>query len=273
MSGIQTAVDLRRGGFSWRSAGADRSGTPLVLLHGLTGSRWSWDPQVEAFGAERPVAAWDVPGYGDSDPLPGELSFAALGDAVAAFADVLGAERIHLAGLSFGGMIAQYAAVRHPQRIASLTLMSTSPKFGLDGTQPDEWRAARMAPLDEGLEPIDFAPRVMRAIAGPGISDAALDSQIRAASLVSSAGLRRSIEVLVTHDSRALLGSISAPTMCLVGALDDETPVAYSQAIADGVPGAVLHVVPGAGHLLNVEAPDAVNALLRSHIARTEEPT
>ena len=78
--------------------------------------------------------------------------------------------------------------------------------------------------------------------------------------------LRDSIDCLVTHDSRALLPTISAPTLCIVGELDQETPVAYAFALADLIPHAKLAVIPQAGHLLNAEAPDAVNQLLREHL-------
>ncbi|MFZ9629054.1 MAG: alpha/beta fold hydrolase [Ilumatobacteraceae bacterium] len=265
VGGTSTVVDHEGGGFSWREAGVDRASLPILLLHGLTGSRLSWEPQLVALCADRRVAAWDLPGYGQSTPADPSLGFRGLADAVVRWCDELGAPRVHLAGLSFGGMIAQYTAVYHPDRVASLALLATSPKFGLDGTKPDEWRAARLAPLDEGQQPIDFAPRVMRAIAGPHIMPDALQGQIAAAARVPADGLRASIEVLITHDSRPLLPSITAPTIVVVGELDGETPVAYAQALADGIPGAALHVVAGAGHLLNVEAPDAVTDLLRRH--------
>jgi pimeloyl-ACP methyl ester carboxylesterase len=85
---------------------------------------------------------------------------------------------------------------------------------------------------------------------------------------ISADGLRAAIDCLVTHDTRADLHRISAPALVVAGALDDETPVAYAQVLADGIPGARLDVVDGAGHLLNAEAPDAVNALLAEHLGR-----
>jgi 3-oxoadipate enol-lactonase len=243
---------------------------PVLFLHGLGGSRVSWEPQLAALGAERLAAAWDLPGYGESAPLDTPMTFSALADAVVRWADVLGAERVHLVGISFGGMIAQYAAARHNERIVSLSLLATSPKFGLDGTSPEEWRAARLAPLDAGLEPADFADRVLAGLAGPGITPEAMDGQRVAIRRITGAALRTTIDCLVTHDSRLLLGSITAPTQCLVGSLDLETPVAYSQAIVDGIAGAELHVVDGAGHLLNVEAPGSVDALISAHVARVD---
>ena len=64
--------------------------------------------------------------------------------------------------------------------VRTLTLLSTSPKFGIDGTQPDQWRAARLAPLDMGMQPADFADQVLRSLAGPHIEPDALSEQIAA---------------------------------------------------------------------------------------------
>ena len=262
---------------AWREAGpADghEVAAVVVLLHGLGGSRISWEPQLTgptALTDHWRVAAWDLPGYGASEPLPGAgVTFHDLADAAAGWLDALGADRAHVVGISMGGMVAQYLAHRHPLRVRSLTLLSSSPAFGLDGTKPDDWRAARLAPLDQGLEPADFAERVLRAIAGPGISDEAMDGQVAAMRRITADGLRRSIDCLVTHDTRPILREILAPALCLVGALDEETPVVYSRHLASHLPHGTLEVVPGAGHLLNVEAPDAVNQLIRHHLETVE---
>ncbi len=263
--------------FSWRSAGdrgVERGDGPLpvLLLHGLMGSRRSWQRQLEHFAAERFAAAWDAPGYGASAPLDADLrSFAGYAEALLRWADELNVERFHLVGLSFGGMIAQHVARREPDRLASLSLLATSPKFGLDGvTTPDGWRAARLAALDGGQQPSDFAPHVMRSISGPNISAEALAGQMRAADLVNADGLRIAIDVLITNDTRAMLAEIAVPTLCLVGELDEETPPAYARVIADGIPAARLVVIAGAGHLLNAEAPVEVNGQLGEHFATCE---
>jgi 3-oxoadipate enol-lactonase len=256
---VSTAVEVNGERFAWREAG---DGAVLVLLHGLGGSRLSWEPQLEELGQRHRVVAWDMPGYGASRALDVDVTFTALADSVIDFLDAIGADAVHLGGISFGGMIAQYVAARHPRRVMSLALLSTSPAFGLDGTKPDEWRAARLAPLDAGREPADFADDVLRSIAGPHISASALEQQREAMARVTGHALRASIDCLVTHDSTALLPAITAPTVCMVGDLDTETPVAYGFALADLIPNARLAVIPMAGHLLNVEAPEAVNQLL-----------
>lgn len=254
---------------SWRWAGSGGA-TPAILLHGLLGSRRAWEPQLAALSADRTVLAWDAPGYGSSAGLD-EPTLAAYADAVARCADEAGFDRFHLVGLSFGGMIAQHAALRLTDRLVSLSLLSSSPKFGFDGvTTAESWRAARLAPLDAGRRPIDFAPDVLRAISGPAITDGALAGEIRAAELVTDAGLRAAIDALITHDTREALAQIDVPALCIVGDADAETPVAYSRFLAEHLPDARLEVVAGAGHLVHVEAADAVNRLLAEHFTRTE---
>jgi pimeloyl-ACP methyl ester carboxylesterase len=259
------ARDVDRSPVAWREAGAGPA--TLLLLHGLGGSRCSWEPQLVALAPLARVAAWDLPGYGASEPAAGPLTFPSLAQAVLGWADTLGAKRFHLAGLSFGGMIAQYVAAAAPARVASLTLMATSPCFGLDGTSPAAWRAARLAPLDAGEEPAEMAPRVLGAIAGPGLTRAALGEQVAAMARIPAVGLRAAVDCLVTHDSRAVLPAVTAPTVVLVGDQDTETPPSYAAALAALVPGARVQVVGGAGHLLNAEAPDVVNAALAHQLA------
>lgn len=265
---MPSVTDVCRDGFAWRQAG---HGAPLLLLHGLGGTRISWEPQLLGLAGQCRVAAWDLPGYGDSEPIDGPHTFASLAMAVGRWADSMELDTFHLGGISMGGMIGQYAAAAMPTRVRSLTLLSTSPKFGLDGTDPVEWRARRLAPLDAGEQPGDFAERVLRGLAGPSITAQAFDEQVAAMRRITATGLRRSVECLVDHDSRSILGDIACPTLLMVGELDQETPPAYSEALHQGIAGSVLEVVPGAGHLLNAEAPDAVNTAIAAHVAAADD--
>jgi len=262
--------DVDGAGFAWRETG---DGPLVVLLHGLGGSRLSWEPQLHGLGHRWRVAAWDMPGYGGSAALDIEhVTFGALADAAADWITGLGTSAAHVVGISMGGMVAQYLAAWHPASVRSLTLLATSPRFGIDGTQPDEWRAARLAALDAGQEPVEFAERVLRSLAGPHITDDAFEGQRAAMARVTGAALRRSIDCLVSHDTTELLADIRQPTLVAVGALDRETPPTYSQHLASHLPNAHLSVVDGAGHLLNVEAPDRVNQLLIDHLTSVETP-
>jgi pimeloyl-ACP methyl ester carboxylesterase len=256
------------GPVAWREAG---DGEVVVLLHGLGGSRTAWEPQLAALSTRWRAVAWDLPGYGASAPLTGPLTFDRLADAVAGLLDATGTDAAHVVGLSFGGMIAQHAALRLPARVRSLALLATSPAFGLDGTTAEAWRAGRLAPLDAGRTPADIAPDVIDTIAGPALGAQARSGQIAAMSRITADALRDAIACLPTHDTRDRLAQVTAPTLVLTGELDTETPPSYGRALAGAIPQARFEVVPGAGHLLPAEVPDVVNLALAEHLAAVEQ--
>ncbi|MDX6536223.1 MAG: hypothetical protein QOD37_564 [Gaiellales bacterium] len=252
---------------AWREAGAG----PLVLfLHGLGMTRTGFDPQIEALAPGYRCVAWDMPGFGASPPLAAGLTFPSLADEVARLLDVLGAQDAHIAGLSMGGQIAQHTALRHPDRVRSLTLLDSSPAFGLDGTDPETWKRLRLDALDAGQTPASMADTVLRSIMAPDASDGSVAVAVASMARISADGLRAAVEFLPTHDVRARLAEIAAPTLVLVGEHDEETPLSYAEALATGIPHARLQIIPGAGHISNLEAPEAVGLALREHLAAAE---
>ena len=255
------AVDVA-GPLAWREQGA---GEAVLFLHGLGGSRASWEPQLEGLSDAFRCIAWDMPGYGASVPVA-PLTFATIADSVARLLDRARVDRAHLVGESFGGMHALHAALRHPQRVARLVLANTSPAFGLDGTDPTAWRAARLAPLDAGRTPADIAEQVLTSVAGPSLDRETLAMRVAGFARIPSAGLRAAVECLPTHDVRDRLADIDAPTLVIAGECDAETPAAYSRILADGLPDAELVVLDGIGHLAVSEAPETFNQLARAFL-------
>jgi 3-oxoadipate enol-lactonase len=261
------AHDVDAPPITWREAGPDQAtaDTPVaVLLHGLGGSRIGWEPQLAALSTTHRVIAWEAPGYGGSDPVA-SCTFDAYVDALAGLLDTVSPDApVDLVGMSFGGMIAQYAAARFPQRIRTLTLLCTSPKFGLDGTDPDEWRAHRLSGLEAAGSPSAVAPAILGSLVGAG-NEHVVPEAIAAMDRVPLRGLLDSLSTIVSHDSRAILPTIEIPTLVLVGSIDEETPPAYGQAIVDLMPNARLCVIDDAGHLLNLEAAEAVSIEIAGH--------
>jgi len=253
---------------SWRERG---SGEPVVFLHGLGGSRTAWEPQLASLGDRLRCVAWDMPGYGKSAPIE-SLTFASIAGAVARLLDAAGIARAHLVGESFGGMHALHTAVRHPDRVHKMVLTNTSPAFGLDGTDTDSWRAARLAPLNDGMQPADFASDVLRAIAGPSLTEEMLQLRAAAFGRILAAGLRAAVNCLVDHDVRSDLAKITAPTLVVAGELDNETPPSYAQALAAGIANAQLVVLDGVGHLAASEAPEIFNDLVRNFLLDPATP-
>lgn len=252
---------------AWREIGA---GSPLLLLHGLGMTRTGWDPVAMRLAGRHRCVAWDMPGYGASPPPAEPLSLRGAASAAAGLAEQLGGP-VHVAGISMGGMVALELALLRPDLVRSLSLVDTSPAFGLDGTDPDAWRAARLAPLDAGARVEDFAEPVLRSVMAPDVDPEAVAVAVASMLRVPVDGLRAAILALPAHDVRDRLGAIAAPTLVVVGELDEETPPAYAEALSAGIAGARLAVVPDAGHYTPVEAPDAVARLIGDHLRAVEE--
>jgi 3-oxoadipate enol-lactonase len=265
---VTTVLDVG-GPIAWRQAGAD-GGEQVILLHGLGGSRIAWEPQLAALAESGyRAAAWDMPGYGASAAIE-PLTFAALAEAVGRWLDVLGAESAHVVGLSLGGMLAQHVALGMSERVRSLTLLDTSPAFGFDGTTTaKEWLDQRLRPLSCGETPATIAPTVLRSVMADAVASHALDAAIAAMERIPSTGLAAAVRCLVTHDLRGQLHQIVKPTLVLVGEHDRETPLSYSAYLADHIEGATLAVVPGSGHISNLEQPDEVNRRLVEFLGST----
>ena len=123
---VATGTDtIRVAGLNIWQSGADMVGPPVLCLHGIGGDRTSFADQLGQLGGRR-VIAWNMPGYGGSDPLM-QMDFAALSGAVVALLDALGIATVHLVGQSIGGMIAQEVAIRSSDRVASLGLIMQQP--------------------------------------------------------------------------------------------------------------------------------------------------
>lgn len=258
------AMDIDTLPTAWREAG---TGSVAVFLHGIGSSRTGWRPQLSDLSGIRRCIAWDAPGYGRSQPIV-EPTFPAYAKRAAQLIEqVSPGAPVDLVGMSFGGMIAQYVATAYPTLVRTLTLLCTSSKFGLDGTDPDEWRSSRLTGLAAAGSPAAAAPAILTGLAGRNgahVVPEAVESMAR----IQMPGLLTALETIITHDSRSLLPSITAPTLVLVGGEDTETPPAYGQAIVDLIPGARLEIIDGAGHLLNLESPGEVNAAISGHWER-----
>jgi len=250
-----------------RTAWIERGdGPPLVFLHGLGGTSSAWEPQMDFFAASRRCIAWDMPGYGDSDPED-SLTYASIADRLAALLDELDLAAVDLVGLSFGGMHALHTALRHPGRIRRMVLANTSPAFGMDGTDPDAWQAARLGPLDAGETPATMAPMVLDAIAGQPLDAAIRAGLIHAFGRISSEGLRAAVQCLPHNDVRDRLAEITHDCLVIAGGLDEETPVSYAEVLAAGLPNAQLKILPDVGHLSPSEDPATFNAVVSEFLS------
>jgi 3-oxoadipate enol-lactonase len=236
---------------------------PVVFLQGIGGAAKLWDPQVESFekAGYRPVAL-DLPGYGARPPVD-TMTFDMLAEDVEQSVDRLGLECPVIIGHSLGGMIAQSCLRRRPTGYRAAVLSGTSPAFGNpSGDFQKAFVAARLGPLDEGRTMADMAPDIAVQLMGPDADPANRALMIDVMGAISPRTYRAAVQCLVGFDERANLGQIGVPVLCLVGSLDNNAPPAMMERMAGKIPGATYVLLPGLGHMPNLEAPSAYDQVI-----------
>ena len=252
-------------------------GPVVLLLHGVGGGRQAWDDAAmgagQGTGAALAAAGFsavapDFPGYGLSPPLQ-PCDLAGMAGAVGALIAHLAAGPVVLVGHSMGGMVAQEVAATAAPAVAALVLAGTSPAFGRPG---GDWQRdflqSRFAPLDAGLGMAGLAAPLVAGMVAPGTpADRSRAAQALMAG-VPEATYRAAVTALVAFDRRAALASIGVPTLVITGAHDRTAAPEVARKMAERITGAELAILPGAGHLLNIEQPAAFNAALLAFLAR-----
>jgi pimeloyl-ACP methyl ester carboxylesterase len=192
-----------------------------------------------------------------------------LADDLRSLMDALRIERAVIGGISMGGYVALSLLRRHPERICGLALVDTRA-----GADTPEGRRARddMADLARRAGPVGVVRQMLPKL----LSTAARLEQPGLADRVERIGAGASLDGVLgalaamkeRPDSFPLLSGIEVPTLVLAGREDELTTPADARAMADAIPNARLHVLPGAGHLSSLERPDDVTAALRELVAR-----
>jgi len=243
-----------------------RGQAPVLLLHGLGLNLTWWGDQIEAFGRDRDVIAFDLPGHGLSGKLACPPSFDVMADVVHAVLTHVDAGPAHLVGISVGGMIAQTFAVRHPELVQSLTLVATLCTFSDAGREALRERASvarthgmsRIAQLSNARWfPPSFRER------RPDVLDRATTCL-----LSQDAEFHASMwEMVARLDLERSISTIGCPTLVVAGTEDVNAPVAAATRIADAIVGAALEAMSGLGHFPPLEAPTAFHTLLRRFLS------
>ena len=243
-------------------------GPPLLLIHGFPLSRQLWEPQLKGLAGAARIIAPDLRGHGESEAVPGLYSMDQLADDCAALLTHLGlTQPVVVCGLSMGGYVAFAFYRRHPARVRGLIFAAT--KAGAD---TPEGRAGReknallaqekgAGLIAEAMLPKMFSPQTYAA--QPSVV-AQVKVMMEDASVAGVVGAL--LGMRDRPDSTPTLGQIAVPTLVLHGADDQLIPPKEGEAIAAGIKGAQLHLIPEAGHLLNLEQPEAFNAAVRDFL-------
>lgn len=257
-----TAGNVR---LNYESAGA---GSPLVLTHGLGGDLAYWDATIAALAGHHRVVRWDVRGSGQSDTPPGPYSPALFADDLCHLLDALGIERAHLVGISMGGVISQSFALRHPTRVLSLVLVSTSSEVGAQAT-------ANWQKLADRIERNGFDPRT--ADASRSVAPAFAKAHPEVLEQLKQQTLRNqpsayaaSARAMSDYHFTAQLTAVAAPALILQGLDDQLTPPGGAVKLHRALPRAHLMMLPGAGHNIPVEQPGIFHAAVGAFLGAVD---
>lgn len=248
----------------------DGAGPPVLLLNGIAMTAASWQPVAAALAERFTVVRCDLRGQLMSPGTP-PADVGDHVDDVVELLDDLGVGAVHVLATSFGGAVGALLAARTPGRVRSL--MSVASADGFTDSMADEvarWREATVRSLagpDRGvlsdvLEPVVYSPawveahREERAVRRRQI--AALPQRF----FEDLIGLLDSAASFSLHDE---LGAIRCPALVVAAELDGFIPRERCRALADAIPGAGFRVLPGAGHAVVVEQPEAVAELAAEH--------
>ena len=242
---------------------------PVLLIHGHTLDQRMWQPQIAVLEGQFEIIAPTLRGYGNSGQSNSAFSHA---EDLIALLEARGVARVHVVGLSLGGNIALEIAVRFPERVATLALLDSSLKgFVPDAAQLEIGASVQRAFEAGGLE----AARV--AWLGAPLFAAARENPVLAAQLEAwvadysgwhwTHGVSPSAQI---PDLSSRLNEVAAPTLIAVGERDTTHFHSVAAALHAGIAGAKLEVIAGAGHMVNLERADQINALLLEHFGRKD---
>ena len=233
----------------------------LLFCNGSGTTVGSSRPLLDMFSAQFDLLAFDYRGMGASPRVTDEYTMADIAADIAGLLDAIGWERTALAGLSFGGMVAQEFAVTFPDRIDKLALLATSPggafaSFPLEtlgGLPPAEFAIQSLKLVDRRWSPEWFAAHPEDGALLGALATDVSGEDVAAATL----GRVLQLEARKGHDVLDRLHRVTCPTFVGSGGYDDIAPVANGQAIVDRITDATLHVYDNSGHLFLLQDPAA----------------
>ena len=257
------------------AAGTRGVGEPVVFLHGFPTSGHLWSDVVPLVPVGHRVVVVDMLGYGRSDrPLGRPVGIRAHADRVIELMDVLGINYACVVGHDIGGGIAQWLAVRHPQRVSRLCLVDS---VAFAGWPTRDVKLARaMLPLTRHL-PATWLLSILRTDLLRGYQDhdrglRSIEQYVRP--FASTEGRDAFMEHLLALDSAdtvavaARLKEIVAPTAIVWGRHDRFLPPAIGKRLQEAIPGATLEVVPSASHFSPEDAPAKIGDAIAGLLAR-----
>jgi pimeloyl-ACP methyl ester carboxylesterase len=237
----------------------------VVLLHAFPMHAGMWRPQIEVLSRRFRVIAPDVRGFGASGEPPVVLPISTIAEDVWHLLDTLGISKVVVCGLSLGGYVAFELYRRAPEVFGGLVLADT--RATADTPEGREGREAiAQAAHARGMTWVadDSIPKLLRAGHDPAVG-----AEVRRIILDGTPAAVAAVQrgMALRADSTATLATIEVPTLVLVGGQDAVTPPSVVEPMAKAIPGATMQILEGAGHLANLDAPDAFTAAIERFVA------
>ena len=240
---------------------------PVVLLiHCFCADHRIWDAHLSACAGCR-VVRYDTRGHGASSCPAGPYSLDMLAGDVVGLLDNLEIEKVHFAGVSMGGMIGQTLALTFPERLASLALVNTTPRYS--SAQRVAWRERAATVLNDGMAAVH--DDLMRR----WFTDDAIESA-NAGYLYMADAVHRFLPqsfdavtaAMCQLDTTERLGEILLPTLVVAAPDDPGVPPELSEKLAQDIPTSELHWLTPARHLATLEHVETFNRLMRAHLQK-----
>jgi len=267
MTTALTRAEIRGGSIAYRQAG---EGPALVLLHGFLCDSRCWRRQLEELSDEFRVVAWDAPGAGATPDPPDPFTITDWSRCLAEFLDVVGIEQARVLGLSWGGVLAQDFYRQFPSRVVGLVLADTY--AGWKGSLPEAAVGHRLerCERESSLPPEEFVTRWVPEMFTEAAPQGLHDEMSGVMSGFHPLGFRLMARTLADTDTTDLLPRIDVPTLLLWGDDDQRSPLGIAEQLHAAIPNAELAVIANAGHVSNMEQPDAFNAHVRRFFRSAE---
>ena len=250
----------------------EEGGEVLVLNNGIImNAATSWSFQTRALAEHFRVLQYDMRGQGQSDHPDESYSMRQHADDLTGLLDGLGIGAAHIAGISYGGEVAQAFALAYPERTTSLILMDTVSEVRAElqiviESWMDALRLKDAGMFFNATIPWNFSPDFIRN--HPALLE---DARKRYAALDFDAILRL-CEACKAVDFTSDLGKIHCPVCIIAGERDILKGPEYAKTIQTHIPGSELHILPGAGHATCWESPDALNQTILHFLATSYNP-
>jgi pimeloyl-ACP methyl ester carboxylesterase len=225
---------------------------PLVLIHGAGGDHLSWPPEIRRLTGAR-VFTLDLPGHGKSEG-PGRQSVAEYADGVVGFMNAAGFSRAVFVGHALGGAIALTLAIEHPERVAGIGLIAAGPRLPVSPFVLES--AANPATAILAVQSLQQLMRI------PPAAKHLIDQTFSHLSSIRPTLFHGDLRACAQFDVTTRLDAIQTPVLVICGTDDQLVPRFYSETLARQIPGAALQTIDGAGHLVMLEQPRRVAALL-----------